>query len=231
MVFSSSKKGACFSFQQLRSGPQSQQMITPIEEMRHELELLKAAKRKLISIEKLIKFCEILEACPSHEKANAITDAHNKHLYEHEMQLWRADVESCMQGGRFAYDTSAQCLKSMLIVAGGGAAALLTFLSGKAWDLDNRFLLVDAMGCFAGAIFLATLVHGLTYLTTLCYYEWDKEKLGDKIRWFSITCGVLAYIAVGSGFFSAYKALHYKAASSPASTTTAAPTPATSSAR
>lgn len=174
--------------------------------LKRDLIDLKQDGRKFLSIDKLIRYCDIEIELSETERNNLQAQAD----YEHKMELWREDAASSREGVRIVNDSAFQALKTLTIVSGGAAAALLAFI-GSVWptaSLSAKAFFSIGLSCFGGSLIGAALAYGLTYLCLLCFFELDRDKTGSVLRLLIVLLVVGCYISLGVGFIQCFYGLH-----------------------
>lgn len=78
---------------------------------------------------------------------------------------------------------ASELVRALLIINGGGAAALLAFLTAI-WQLTSAWGLIKptiaALGCLTAGAFFAGLFHLVRYVASLRYQEYGREV---GVRW------------------------------------------------
>lgn len=180
-------------------------MPTPLLDLKSELLTLQQKGRKFLAIEKLVQYCDIADDCTS----DAVRSEAEDRDYKHRMDVWRVEVESGRQGTQIVNDSAFHALKTLVLLAGGSSAAVLAFL-GATWSAVTpaiRAGLAAGLGFFGSAVIGAAFAYGLTYLTLLCFFEYEAQKTGNFLRILTILLVASCYVAMIFGLLQCYKAI------------------------
>ena len=124
--------------------------MTTLSDLKAELVILQKKGRKFLPIEKIVQYCDIAQ-----QDTNSTTSPKLQHQdHDHQMAIWKVEVESEAEGTRLVNDSGFQALKTLVIVAGGSSGALLAFL-GSVWGqaADTvRAGLANGLGWFGTAM-------------------------------------------------------------------------------
>lgn len=130
----------------------------------------------------------------------------NNALHEHELEITRTFV---------GYSTLT--LKSVILINGGAAVALLAFM-GNVWDKSSElaviYPLTKAIAFFAYGVLAGAFGAGTTYFTQW-FYAQKWKSIGKAFHIGSIIIILLAYILFGFGVYEVYTAFNRHFASVP----------------
>ena len=100
-------------------------------------------------------------------------------------------------------------LKSLMLINGGAAVALLAFLS-HIWDktpvAGSIRGLTEALLFFVAGVLLSSIASGTTYLTGI-FQQLEWLKIGNGIHYLTIILVIAAYVVFGFGGYEAYVAI------------------------
>lgn len=174
-------------------------------DLKRELLHLKDKDRKYLSIDKLIQYCDIEQ-----QATNETLSTEQRHMeQQRQMSIWREDIASNREGERTVNESAFHAIKSLILVAGGSAAALLAFM-GSIWASAQgsvKALLANGIAYFGGCLVGASIIYGLTYLTLLFFYELNWQKRGVALRFIIISLVIACYASMILGVFECYKAI------------------------
>lgn len=174
--------------------------------LKRELLALREAGRKFLSIEKLVRYCDIEDEHSSREDSSRAADA----AYKHEMELWRASNVSNLEGTRAVNEAAFNALKTLMLVSGGSAAALLAFL-GSTWptaSTDAKQFLIAGLMFFAGSLMGSALAYGLTYLCLVSFNDYNKDWLGNTFRVAIVLLVICCYGSLAVGLIQCFHGLN-----------------------
>ena len=184
--------------------------MTTLSDLKAELVILQKKGRKFLPIEKIVQYCDIAQ-----QDTNSTTSPKLQHQdHDHQMAIWKVEVESEAEGTRLVNDSGFQALKTLVIVAGGSSGALLAFL-GSVWGqaADTvRAGLANGLGWFGTALIGATVAYGLGYLTLLCFFEWRSRRLGNFLRVTTMVVVVASYAIIAFGMHQCWRSVREQAA-------------------
>ena len=127
-------------------------------------------------------------------------------MNESEMEMWKeknrrelaqynAEVIGNLEMFRSLISTGENALKSVILINGGAAVALLAFI-GSIWDkstndIASKILLLISMAGFVFGTFLGGVAASFTYLTQHLYSK-QKHRKADVL---GIICDILVFIS------------------------------------
>ncbi len=122
-----------------------------------------------------------------------------------DVERWRAENQRQLDGWRPAFEAVIRfadiTIRSLLLLNGGSALALLSF-AGNAASHGDRLRFVPSLIAFGVGAALSVLTAGLAYLAQNTFVEFQRERLADWIRWVAVACAfaALGAFCAGMGF-------------------------------
>lgn len=139
--------------------------------------------------------------------------AHWSVEHEAKMEKWRADFEVSKMGFEAITTFSSITIRSLLILNGAAAIAILTFVGDQSKSVAgfNVKPWLPAFEVFGWGTFLAVLCSALTYLSQVFIHEPDNVKvksyLGEPLRWLAVLAGAGSLFAFICGLYRSMAAL------------------------
>ena len=180
--------------------------MSQLLELKRELIAMQQQGRKFLSIEKLVRYCDLED---QHDLVGAqASEAQAR--YQNDLEVWREESVHSREGVRIINESAFHALKTLIIVSGGSAAALLAFI-GSVWSKvsgEAKVFFAQGLGWFGGALIGAAFAYGLTYLCLLFFFELGWHKRGNCLRILIILLGVSCYAFLGIGLVRCFHGLH-----------------------
>ena len=120
--------------------------------------------------------------------------------YNSALTRWKPGFEAAIRFGEMA-------IKSLLILNGGSALALIAFLgqmsSSSSSQTTTAALFFWPLLCFGVGAAFSTLSAMMAYVAQITYVESEYHKLGNSLRYMTIIISVLAWLFFVGGFSTA----------------------------
>jgi len=184
-----------------------------IGEIQKDLQLVKEKQQKIVSIEALENYLEKLKKYVGASEtewmaAHQANLEHYKAQNEAKLAEYRANVDMHLEHFRSIIQTAQVALRSVILINGGGAVALLAFFS-RIWGVGLSAPVVlgltKSLLLFVFGVLVAAVASGASYLTQYAYFgKWNK--LGHLFRYASIVFVVISYALFAWGCYAAYGA-------------------------
>ena len=184
-----------------------------IEDIRKALQDVKAQQQKVVSVDALENYLDVLEEGIGVSAAER-AEAHQANLEHYKAQNTAnlAQYEATAAGQREMFRSVVQAgqkaINSSMLINGGAAVALLAFL-GRIWDTGQSPAVASGLTLsllkFLGGVLAATVAFGTTYLTQFTFgHGWNKT--GHSINVISMLLVIGSYILFLWGGHTAYEA-------------------------
>ena len=123
-----------------------------------------------------------------------------------EVELLRARLAFDLGQHGAAFEAANGALRAAILVNGGAAVAVLTFLGGLAKDKPALALAMSgSLGWFGGGVLIAAIATGLAYTTQLAYAK-QKRKAGIALNFLAGLSVTAAYGSFALGLYYAFEA-------------------------
>ncbi len=154
-----------------------------------------------LSVKEMIGFCDTsIERETRWDDEDRTSQVQN---YEHEMALWRNNVEHARENAKTINEAAFQALRSLVFTSAGMAGAFLAFL-GSIWDKVEpaaRPLGIEGLMYFSFALVGGVICYGFTYLFHFMDGELDMTKGPRHVRVAAIGLVIAAYCFIGAGLW------------------------------
>jgi hypothetical protein len=128
-----------------------------------------------ISPKDLLRFLNDVE-----QNANSSLERSGQ-LHEFQLAQYQADVQSDLEMFKSVMDSGKEALNALILIGGGAAVALLSFLGNKAEPVLGRGLTLP-LKLFGAAVLIGALCHGFRYLNQVAYtFEWMRVGTGLNV--------------------------------------------------
>ncbi|WP_299044179.1 hypothetical protein [uncultured Tateyamaria sp.] len=174
--------------------------------LREDLELLRDDVRELASDKDAT--IDPLRLSAELDRIVSNSDASKEHVwrkYNRRMELWK---EARLEMMRAVITFGQGAIRTLVLVNGAAAIAVLTFLGSYTEQGDELFrLLTKALLLFAFGVVAASLVAGFAYLAQLLYDSNSKrlEKVGFAFHVLSVLIAATGLALFVAGLLSAYQ--------------------------
>jgi hypothetical protein len=131
--------------------------------------------------------------------------------HETALAKYRVRVDFSLELFKSVIATGQTALRSMFLINGGAAVAVLAFVGHLATLRDSTgsigaFAL--PLGCFVVGLLLITIASGITYLAQRAYATQKKgRRSGNRLHGVIITASALSVVAFATGSWLTYRAL------------------------
>lgn len=144
-----------------------------------------------ISAKTLLRFLDALDddAASSVER---VRQAHELRLTE-----YQAVTQSNLEMFRSVMEAGKEALNALILIGGGAAIALISFLGNKA-DAELGKGLLLPLKLFGSAVLIGALCHGFRYLCQVTYSA-EKVRIGNVLTAFTIAAALAGYGCFGWG--------------------------------
>lgn len=119
---------------------------------------------------------------------------------------YKAKLENQMEMFKTIFVYGQSTLKSMILINGGAAVAMLAFLSrylsSGTNEVDMLYFTI-ALLVFGSGVFLGALTAGLSYVTQYCYYHYT-NKSGIIFHVISIITGISSLVGFCIGLYYSF---------------------------
>lgn len=172
-----------------------------IENIRDALKRLKEEGIKFINIDSLDQFLKTAEDSETSRRQDDDKFAELEH--QSRLTQYNAEAELSRRLLDAAMDFAAGALKAVLLINGGAAIAVLSFL-GNRNDVELTWF-PDSLVSFTVGVLCAAIASGFAYVAQICYAETNKLSPGKYFRCFAVTSVVLSYVAFALGAYFAFR--------------------------
>jgi len=128
--------------------------------------------------------------------------------HETALAKYRVRVDFALEQFKSVTTVGQSALKSMFLVNGGAAVAVLAFAGHLATSAGARAVqtLAFPLACFVVGLLLVTIASGLTYLAQRAYATKQRQR-GNRLNVAIIVIGTFSVVAFATGSWFAYAAV------------------------
>jgi hypothetical protein len=173
-----------------------------ISELRKQVDELLAKGIKQINAEALQKLLLQAESAPTNSQKNPDHFA---------LEQYKAQISSNLEVTKAVFVFAGATLKSAILINGGAAVAVLSFLSGIIKENPHNSIigmLASSMACFVLGVLFSAVSAGLAYLTQY-FYAYHNDVIGKKYHRITAIVIIASYLAFLFGSFFSYIAIKY----------------------
>lgn len=173
-----------------------------LNEIQSELTKLEKAGHQDVSVKALQEYISKLKDHTSNSQE------FRKMQFQGNIEKYKEDRAEWRELFKATSTTAHSALRTIILINGGAAVALLAFL-GKVWGSTVSHIYLDdfavALFIFVCGVLSAALSTGFTYLSQHCY-TYHNDKFGNITRAIANAMAACAYIAFGWGGYVAFLA-------------------------